>query len=152
LLTDPLFAKINSRLEPGAAPGTATLDVDVTRARPWDLSVYYNNYNPPSVGAEAYGVSGVVRNLTGFGDALDATLQQSVEGKGRGSIGWTAPIVYRTDVHARYDHGESSVIEEPVQSIDVGSILDSYEVGISHTLVETLARRFSLGLTYTHRE
>src|SRR5262249_47716310 len=34
----------------------------------------------------------------------------------------------------------------------VGSILDSYEVGISHTLVETLARRFSLGLTYTHRE
>jgi hemolysin activation/secretion protein len=152
LLTDPLFAKINSRLQPGAAPGEAILDVDVTRARPWELAVFYNNYNPPSIGAEAVGVSGLVRDLTGRGDALDLTLQQGVDRNGRGSLGWTIPIVYRTDFHARYDHGESSVLEEPVSAIDVGSILDSLEIGISHALVETLTRRISVGLTLAHRE
>jgi hemolysin activation/secretion protein len=34
LLTDPLFSKINARLQPGAEPGEAILDVDVTRGAP----------------------------------------------------------------------------------------------------------------------
>jgi len=152
LLTDPLFAKVNARLEPGAAPGSAILDVDVTRARPWDLTAYYNNYQPPSVGAEALGVSGVLRNLTGLGDALDATCQQGTDKGGRCSLGWQVPIVYRTDIHARYDYGDSSVLEEPVTSLDVKSLIVSYELGLSHAVVDTLRSRASLGLTYAHRE
>jgi len=152
LLTDPLFAKVNARLQPGAQPGSAVLDVDVTRARPWDFSLFFNNYQPPSTGSEAIGFTGVLRNATGFGDAIDATCQQGTDRGGRCELGWTVPVYYRTDLHVRYDHGESSVLEEPVNTLDVDSILESYEVGVSHTLLDTIRRRLAVGLTYTHRE
>jgi hemolysin activation/secretion protein len=152
LLTDPLFAKVNARLQPGAQPGAAILDVDVTRARPWDLSLFLNNYQPPSTGSEAVGFSGVIRNLTGFGDTFDATCQQGLDRGGRCVLGWNIPVAYRTDIHVRSDHGESSVLEEPVNSLDVGSILDSYEVGVTRALVDSIRQRFSLGLLFTHRE
>jgi hemolysin activation/secretion protein len=152
LLTDPLFAKVNARLQPGAAPGLATLDVDVARARPWDLSVYFNNYQPPSIGAEAAGVSGVLRNLTGRGDTLDATLQQGQESTGNYTLGWLVPLAYGTEARARYIHEQSTVLEEPLDALDLGSTQDSYEFGLAQTLLDTLKRRFTLGLTYTHRE
>lgn len=49
-------------------------------------------------------------------------------------------------------HGESSVLEEPVNALDVDSILDSYEVGVTQTLLDTIRRRVAVGLTFTHRE
>src|SRR5689334_8896400 len=155
LLTDPLFAKVNVRLEPGAQPGASILDIDVTRARPWEFSVYYNNYQPPSIGAEAFGFAGVLRNLTGLGDALDFSCQQGnagIDKGGRCGVGWLVPLVYRTDFHVRYDYGQSSVLEEPVSALDIRSRIESVELGLSHALVDTIQRRFALGLNYSHRE
>lgn len=73
LLADPLIAKINGHLRPGGKLGESLLDVEVTRARAYQLSLFANNFRPPSVGAEAGGVSGWVRNLTGLGDFLGLT-------------------------------------------------------------------------------
>lgn len=157
LLTDPLFSKINARLQPGERPGLATLDVDVTRTRPWELSVYANNYHPPSTGTDALGIAGTVRNLSGRGDTLSATAEtggndESLFDKSRYSIAWTAPIVYRTDLLLRYEYGSSSVIEEPLNSLDINSKFESYEAGLSHALVDSLARRVSAGVTFNRRK
>jgi hemolysin activation/secretion protein len=155
LLIDPLFAKVNVRLEPGAEPGSSILDIDVTRARPWDFSIYYNNYQPPSIGAEAFGFAGVVRNLTGLGDTLDFSCQQGEAGIDKGSRcggGWQVPIVYRTEVHARFDYGESSVLEEPVAALGVRSRIQSVETGVSHAFIDSMTQRLALGLSYAHRE
>ncbi len=152
LLADPLFAKLNARLQPGSELGLARLDVDVTRARPWDLSLFANNYRSPSVGAEAIGVSGRVRNLTGLGDALDATVQGGHRGNERYEVGWAVPVTARMQFHARYDDGRSSVLEEPLESLDVKSTLKSEEAGINYTLVESLKRHLSVGVSFTHRE
>ncbi|MEO5863223.1 MAG: ShlB/FhaC/HecB family hemolysin secretion/activation protein [Burkholderiales bacterium] len=153
LLTDPLFAKVNARLQPGTGPGRATLDVEVTRARPYNLSIFADNYRSPSIGAEALGLAGRVRNLTGLGDVVDATVQGGRERNERVSLRWAVPIIdIRTLMQARYDHGRSSVLEEPLDALDIKSVLDSREIGISRTLVKTIRRQFSLGITYTHRE
>jgi hemolysin activation/secretion protein len=152
LLTDPLFARVNARLQPGAEAGQAILDVDVARARPWELSLYTNNYQPPSIGAEVVGATGVLRNLTGLGDTLEADLAHGIEGGDNYFINWRMPVVYRTHVFARYQHEESSVVEEPLDVLDLESELDSYEAGISHALQDTIRRRLSLDLLYTHRE
>jgi hemolysin activation/secretion protein len=152
LLADPLFSQINARLQPGAAPGSAVLDMDVVRARPYDIAIYTNNYQPPSIGAEAVGVTGVVRNLTGLGDALDATLQHSWDKGGRYGLGWNLPVRYGTDLHLRVDRGESSVLEEPVASLGVDSVVDNYEVGIQHALRDTPRQRIALGLAYNYRD
>jgi hemolysin activation/secretion protein len=154
LLTDPLFAKVNARLEPGTAPGLATLDVEVTRARPYDLTLFFNNYRPPSIGAEALGLTGRVRNLTGLGDVMDATVQGGHEKEDdRYIVGWAIPVIDpRTLIRAFYDHGRSSVLEEPLDVLDVKSVLDTREVGITRAFVESIRRRFSLGITFAHRE
>jgi hemolysin activation/secretion protein len=152
LLTDPLIAKVNARLEPGAEPGEAVLDLDVTRARPWDLSLYFNNYQAPSVGAEVIGATGVLRNLTGLGDTLQADLAAGIE-KGRyGLLSWRVPVVYRTDLFARYQREKTSVVEEPLDRFDLDSDLETYEVGISHALLDSIRRRLSFDVLYTHRE
>jgi hemolysin activation/secretion protein len=151
LLADPLFDKINSRIVPGDAPGSALLDIDVERARPYGLDVFVNNHRPPSVGATAVGLHGVVRNLTGFGDALDATLQHT-EGGDPMRIGWSiAPLGQGTRVFAGYDRSLSAVVEESLAPIDIRSRSEGSEVGAGHRLVDTLARRVDLALAYARR-
>jgi hemolysin activation/secretion protein len=152
LLADPLFSKINARLQPGSKLGLARLDLDVTRGRPWDLSLFANNYRSPSVGSEAIGVTGRVRNLTGLGDAFDATLQGGHHDNDRYGVGWAVPVTARTQLHARYDNGKSSVLEAPLDALDVKSELKSQEVGIDQTFIETIRRHFSVGVSFIHRE
>lgn len=152
LLTDPLFAKMNARLSPGSQPGLAILDVDVTRARPYQLSLYANNYRPPSIGAESYGANGWIRNLSGFGDVLDATYQDG-RGGPRYGLGWTVPLgTYGTQFQARYEEGHSALIEEALRAIDIESTFNSVEVSLSQALIETLHQRLALGLTWANRE
>jgi hemolysin activation/secretion protein len=152
LLTDPLFGKINARLQPGSKLGLATLNLDVTRARAWDLAVFGNNYRSPSVGAEALGATGRVRDLTGLGDAFDASVQGGNRDNLRYGLGWTVPLSTRTHLRLRYDNGKSNVLEEPLETLDIKSELVSEEIGISHTFIETTRRSFSIGLSFTRRK
>lgn len=152
LLADPLFDKINARVIPGSASGQAILDVQVTRASPYRLTVFANNHRSPSVGAEAYGATGQVRNLSGFGDTLDA-LYQDGRGGPRYGIGWGVPVNrYNTIAEARYDEGRSVLVEEPFNSIGIESEFSSMELGVRHPLIDTYDRRVVVGLSWAQRE
>lgn len=151
LLADPLFDKINSRIVPGDTVGVAVLDIEVERARPYALDVFVNNYRPPSVGSTALGLHGVVRNLTGQGDALEATLQHT-QGGDPVHVGWSvAPRGQGTRVFASVDRSVSAVIEESLATIDIKSRSSSAEIGVGQTVTDTLARRIDLGLVYARR-
>ncbi len=155
LLGDPLFDRLNARLLPGVLPGEAVLDIDVARASPYQINLFANNYRPVSIGSGAYGVSGWVRNLTGRGDVLDASLQAPTEGGGdlRTTLGWRLPLNHRgTQLTLAYDHGSSSVVEESVRALDIKSRLTSREIGLSQTLHETLERKLSVGVGRGWRE
>ncbi len=153
LLADPLFERLNARVIPGAHPGEAVLDVDATRARPYQLSAYVNNYRPPSIGADALGLKGSVRNLSGRGDVLEASIQTSPakERSPRAALGWSMPLTPATALSLQWEHGEASVVEEPLALLDIHSVLDSKEVGLSHVLDETLEHKYALGLAYGQR-
>lgn len=154
LLDDPLFERLNARLIPGQAPGEAVLAIEVTRARPYELRVFANNYRPVSIGAASVGVSGLVRNLTGRGDLLEASLQAPVEGGDdlRGGLAWRMPLGPRTQFLLSLDRGSSSVVEESVRDLDISSRLSSIELGLNQVVFESLATKFSLGLQAVHRE
>jgi hemolysin activation/secretion protein len=149
VLGDPLFERLNARLIPGAKPGDAVLDIDVQRARPYQLSAFVNNYRPPSIGSVAAGVKGTVRNLSGMGDALDASVQGG--GSPRASVGWSMPLSRATALTMQWDHGQSSVVEEPLRVLDIESTLDSKDIGISHAFTDTLQRKLVLGLGVSDR-
>lgn len=159
LLADPQIARMNARLVPGQQLGEASLDVDVQRSRPWALSLFANNYRPASIGSAAAGVTGTLRNLSGRGDQVDLTLQAPVERGGQGGHGrldWQLPLVtcglVGTQLQLGLERGSSSVIEEPVDQLDIRSRLSSRELGLSQVWSETLERRFDSGLTWLSRD
>jgi len=133
LLADPLIYKANARLLPGAQPGEAVLDVGVERARPYGLSVFGNNYRPPSVGQSQFGVSGWVRNLTGFGDLLDVTVLQH-PGSGSstgGSADWHLPFNRgRAEFSLEASRTAASVINAALLPLDIQSESNSFDIGV----------------------
>jgi hemolysin activation/secretion protein len=155
LLNDPLFARINARIVPGAAPGEAILDVDVERAQRYQLSAYANNYRPPSIGSKGLGVRGWIRNLTGRGDVIEGSLEDSWlwDSGIRLSLAARMPVNARgTGVFARYERGRSSVVEEPLAILGIRSVLESAEAGVTQTFEETLRRKISAGVSFLGRE
>ena len=152
LLSDPLISRMNGRIMPGAAPGSSVLDVDVTRAQPYRLSVFGNNQRPPSIGGEAFGANGQVRNLTGWGDSLDFTYINSA-GSNRYSGGVSLPVTDSgLQAFFHFDEGASMVQEQPLKRIDINSYVHALEGGVSYPLINTLRQRFSLGLLLATRE
>ena len=155
LLGDPLIGRMNSRLIPGVRPGEAVLEVDVERARPYQLTASANNYRPPSIGSEQIGLSAWVRNLTGQGDLLDASIYVSAQEKygSNGNVTWHMPLgYYGTKLSVALSQGRSSVVEEPLTALNIKSILDSRDIGLSQTLLETLTQNLTFGLNRVSRE
>lgn len=155
LLSDPLFQRMNARLMPDTQLGQAILDVDVERARPYQLTASVNNYRPPSIGSDAVNLGGLVRNLSGQGDLLEANIQSSTSlaSVDRGSLAWQMPLGYHgTQFSLAIDQGHSSVIEEPMQVLDIQSTLDSRDIGLSQSLIETLANKLTIGINRVIRE
>lgn len=155
LLADPLFQRMNARLIPGSQAGEAILEIEVLRARPYQLLLFANNYRPPSIGATALGADFNYRNLTGQGDLLGVNLQSGTEFNGdtRATLSWQMPLGYSgTKLAIVIDRGSSAVIEQPAAVLDIRSKLNSDDVGMSQSLWETLNQKFSVGINYIRRE
>ena len=152
LLQDPLIDRINGRIEPGARPGEARLDLDVTRARPYGMAISLDNHRPPSTGAERLRVAGWVRNLSGWGDVLDASFGLT-KGADELALGYAIPITYQdTRLAVRYSRSDSAVIEEPLDAVDVESESESLDLSLTHPLINDLQRRLEVGLTLSVKQ
>ena len=149
LLTDPLFDHLNGRLMPGADRGLSILNLEVVRARPYQLSAILDNYRSPSVGAEAIGANGWVRNLTGQGDLIDLTFLSSEPTGGKMlqySGNWLMPLGdYGTKAYFSFNRSNSSIVEEPLAQLDINSQSFSVEGGLNQILIDNLQRRLTLG-------
>lgn len=153
LLADPLFSRAQARVVPDSVPGRAILDVEFERSRPYQLSVFANNARAASIGEVALGLTGWVRNLSGWGDQLDLTWQTGFDGGGeRKSVGWRIPLGARgTEFSLQYDTGDSIVLEAPTASLDIRSRLQSTDVGLSQRIYDSLSQRLSIGLNHIQR-
>jgi hemolysin activation/secretion protein len=149
LLTDPLFDHLNGRLVPGADRGLSILDLEVVRARPYQISAVMDNYRSPSVGAEALGTNAWIRNLTGQGDLLDFTFMSSEPMSGKMmqySGNWLVPVWdYGTKAYFSFNKSNSSIVEEPLARLDINSNSFSVEGGLNQILIDNLQRRLTFG-------
>ncbi len=155
LLSDPHFDRVRAGILPAPQLGSAYLDVEVVRARPYQLIAFANNYRPPSIGEYALGISGWVRNLSGFGDLFDASVQAPVQGDHapRGDVSWRVPLgPWQTEISALWSRGRSSVIEEPSRILDIKSELTTAEVGVAQRLYETTRHKSVVGAAASRRE
>ena len=151
LLQDPLFERIQSRLLPTGSLGQAILELDVVRKPSYSYSVFVNNYRSPAIGEIVLGASAVVRNLSGRGDALDLQLGKS-HGATPYHLAWTTPLSDpRRSVQISLDQGRSSVVEAPLDLVDIQSRTSASELKWNQALVQSLARRVELGIAVSQR-
>ena len=154
LLKDPLIDRIDGRLLPGPAPGSAVLDVRVTRTKPWALFLRANNFRPPSTGSERVYVGGSLRNLTGFGETLELYLGRAFDGDGgEGGVDLSIPVTAAdTRLFARYSRTNASLLQEPLRALDIESSTWRLDLGLSHPLLRTPERELTLGGQFTRAE
>ncbi|MBK1694078.1 hypothetical protein CKO09_04915 [Chromatium weissei] len=154
LLQDPLIDQLKGTLLPSATPASAVLDLAVTRARPWNVALRTDNHRPPSTGAERGYLTSTVRNVTGFGDALDLNLGQGYEGDGReGSISWSLPLTARDlRLALRYERNDASLIEEPLAELAINSATERMSVELAQPLWHSLPSTLQLGIQLSHAE
>ena len=151
LLQDPLIERITAKLGPGLRLGESELKVDVKRGRPYALGFAVANDRSPSIGAIRGEAQGIVRNLTGWGDTLMASVGGS-EGLLDGKASFTLPVTSRdTTLNLSFEKNRSDVVEEPFDDIDIESESDTYAVTLRHPFYRTPTREFSLGLTLARR-
>jgi len=152
LLQDPLIERMNGRLRPGLSPGEAFLDLDLVRARPYELSLIADNHRTPSTGAEGITAAGTVWNLTGFGDRLDASLGVT-EGVNEVAVRFALPVnAWGTRLYLGYNQNDNAVIEEPLNSVDIESESKSFEMNLTHPFLKTMGRTLEAGVTLAKRK
>ncbi len=152
LLGNPLIERLNGRLLPGKNLGEATLDVTVTRARPYQLYAGTDNYQTPSVGEVTGRMGGWVDNLLKMGEHIDG--QVSINGGSTGyNTGIAVPIsAHDTRVSFRYSSTYSSIIEPPLNVLNISSNIVGYDAGIAHPIYRTFNDELTLGFNFVVRQ
>lgn len=151
LLNDPLIEHLNGNLKPLPQPGMSALDLHVTRARPYQLAVHFNNYNPPSVGAEQMQVEAWVRNLTRWGDKFDFRYDAS-EGASVYAGGLSMPLnASGTLFDFHFETGRSSIVEEPLNKANITSEVTNFTWTLSHPFYQSIDQNLTLGVSFASR-
>ncbi len=151
LLNDPLIEQLNGSLKPLPQLGQSALDLQVTRARPYQLALHFNNYNPPSVGTEQLQVETWVRNLTRWGDKFDFRFDTS-RGSDIFAGGLAMPLnAYGTVFDFHFETGRSSVVEEPLNKINITSQVTNFNWTLSHPVYLTADQNLTLGVSFASR-
>ncbi|MCX7102387.1 MAG: BamA/TamA family outer membrane protein [Methylobacter sp.] len=152
MLADPLIDRLNGSLQPGTHPGDGVLSVKVTRARPYQLYAGADDYTTPIVGGYTGRLGGWVDNLSGFGERIDANFMAT-----GGSLGVNTGIeiplnAYDTHATFRYSNSSSSLVEKPINQLDIRTNVIGYEGGLSQPLYRTPDLTLKAGINLSVRE
>lgn len=81
LKEDPLIKNIKARLQPGDNDGESILVVQVIEANPFTADFSADNYSPPILGSERFGLELAYGNVTGLGDKISASYKRTTTGE-----------------------------------------------------------------------
>jgi hemolysin activation/secretion protein len=151
LQQDPLVRRLDAQLGPGEQRGEGQLRVRVEEARPYSAAVILDNERPPSVGAERLRIEGEHRNLSGRGDALQASYGLT-SGMDDLSLAWSLPLDARdTRLTLSYERTDSEVVEAPFDELDIESDTRSWGIALRRPVIKHPDREFALTLALENR-
>jgi hemolysin activation/secretion protein len=161
LRQNPTISRINAELRPGGIPGESTLDVDIKDTQPFRFAIEFNNWRPPSVGAEIVQARLTDLNLTGHNDPLEivygiahTTRDGGFDFSGSENIDGTYafPITpWATTLQLHASKSDTSIIEEPFTTLNITSKLEEYSATIRQPLYQTLSNEFAVSFTAEKR-
>ena len=152
LLDDPLIDRMDGQLLPLPEAGQTSLKLNVTPSSPWLLNLTADNHGSPSVGAEQLTLAGTYLNPTGFGDSANVAVNLS-PGRYNLSTAYSVPVTARdTRLSIDFATTNSTVVEEPLDDIDIESDSVSFGLSLSHPLRRSLQGSTRVGVDLTVRD
>lgn len=148
LQQDNRIRRVNAELRPGVRLGESVLHVRVDERIPYGLSLAFNNYQSPTVGAERGLITLFHQNLTGNGDLLTVTYGRSVGVDPQLDAEYAFPLTARdTILSVGYRKNEFSAIEAPFDPLDIESRSNIYSLSLRHPVLRSLDRELAVTLT-----
>ena len=118
----------------------------VDEAKPYSLYASIANDEPPDVGSIHGELNGVIRDLTGWGDAL-ALRYGRTEGVNEGGFAWGIPVTYHdTLVSIKYDYNGAGVVSQAFQGLNISSTTQTVGIAVSQPFFRTAQHAFTLTL------
>ncbi|MCM2328969.1 MAG: hypothetical protein NDI88_13855, partial [Lysobacter sp.] len=144
--------RVNASLEPLPGVGRSELVVSVEEPRPWSLSVDYDNYHSPVVGARRPSLNFSHRNVTGWGDRFDFRAGRT-GGLEDVSASWLG-IVPRTQVLAgvRFERSDALAIDPPsFRSLDITTLSETKAADLGWQFATRASRTVQARVAFERR-
>ncbi|MBW4562862.1 MAG: ShlB/FhaC/HecB family hemolysin secretion/activation protein [Mojavia pulchra JT2-VF2] len=154
LRLDPLFNNIEASLRPTGKVGQSILIVRVDEANPFTSSLSIDNYSPPSIGAERFGIQLSHRNLTGNGDELAGSYYRTLTGGSNVfDFSYQIPVnAMNGKVRLRVAPNRNEITEPPFDQLGIRADQDVYEISYRQPLVRSPREEFALSLGFTYED
>jgi hemolysin activation/secretion protein len=154
LRLDPLFTNVEASLRPTGQVGQSLLIVKVQEAKSFISNFLIDNYSPPSVGGERFGVELGYRNLTGFGDLLTGAYYRTFTGGYEAfDFSYQIPVnAMNGNVQVRVSPSSSEITESPFRELGIQGEQDVYEINYRQPLWRSPREEFALSLGFTYQD
>lgn len=154
LRADPLIDNIEASLRPSRETGRSVLGVRVTEANRFISKFSSDNFSPPSIGSERFGVALGYRNPTGFGDEIAGSYHRSTSGGAN-----LLDVGYRLPVNAsdgalrlRAARYWTEITDSQFEDLDIEGEKDLYEIHFRQPFLRTIRGEFALSLGFTFQD
>lgn len=153
LRADPLLTNIEASLKSGTGLGQSVLVVRVTEAPSFGANFSIDNYSPPSVGSERFGMDLNYQNVSGLGDSLGLLYQHTLQGGSDNlDLNYRIPVnAMNGTVQLRSVLNWNSVIQPNLAFLDISGESNLYEISYRQPLIRTPREEFALSVGFTHQ-
>ncbi|MDZ8050327.1 MAG: ShlB/FhaC/HecB family hemolysin secretion/activation protein [Aulosira sp. ZfuVER01] len=154
LRLDPLFTNVEASLRPTGKVGQSILIVRVEEANSFTSSFSIDNYSPPSIGSERFGIELRHRNLTGNGDELAGSWYRTFTG---GSdvfdFSYQIPVnPMNGKIRLRFAPNRNEITQPPFDQLGIKANQDVYDISFRQPLMRSPREEFALSLGFTYQD
>ncbi len=154
LRTDPLFKNVEGSLRPGSQFGQSILIVRVEEANPFQAVFNIDNYSPPSVGSERFGIGLAYRNVTGLGDRITAAYNRSTTGGANlFDFSYQIPLNAKNGtLQLRAALSDYKITDPAFDDLNIRGDSDLYEISYRQPLIRTPRQELALSFGFTFQD
>jgi hemolysin activation/secretion protein len=147
-----IIDRINAELVPLQRVGQSELVVSVEEPRPFGARIDYDNRHSPTIGARRATVTGWHRNVTGWGDTLEARYGDT-EGLRDAFVAYSAPVPYtRLRIGGRWERSDSLAIDPPqFRALDIQAASSTSSIEASYTLLRRASNELGIFAMHDRR-
>ena len=153
LQLDPLIANLSAELTAGSSIGSSILELNLTEADPFDLTLAYDNFRSPSVGTDRRQVGITHRNLIGYGDRISLGYLNTDGSNSLNDFNYIFPInASNATLGFRIGYTDSDIIEEPFDEFNIESENTNYEFSYRQPLVQKPTQDLAIGFSFSRND